>query len=87
MSPLFGVVGGNVSPLILGDVLGVVWDLLGLRSHHRRVLDPLLLDVLREDEESTLNLRSKPAFRGGEREGLGAVVGRDCLPLPGTVDS
>jgi hypothetical protein len=76
--------GGNESSVASGVVFGVVWDLLGpLIGHRRREPESPVLDVLCEDEESTLNLRPKPdGSRGGEGEGakgadgVGAVEGR-----------
>jgi hypothetical protein len=76
--------GGNESSVASGVVFGLVWDLLGpLNGHRRRGPDSPVLDVLCEDEESTLNLRpNSDGGRGGEGEGAkeedgeGAVEGR-----------
>jgi len=87
---LVGDLGDTGSPFSLGVVLGVgfVWFLLGrLNNGHRpRGPDSLVLDVLCDDVESTLNWRCKSGERVGGIEGvvgLGAVEGRDWLRVTG----
>jgi hypothetical protein len=86
---------GNKSPCTTGDALsgvefGVVRDLLGvMNGHRRRGTDSPVLDVLCDDEESTLNWRCKSegmgvAGKGTEGViGLGAVEGRDWFRFLG----
>ena len=74
--------------------VGVDWFLLGFlnNGHRRRGPDSLVLDVLCDDAESTLNWRCKFDGRGGGGEGiegvvgLGAVEGRDWVRLTGGAD-
>lgn len=77
-----GVPGSIESLFTPGDVSGVVWDLLFPNSRIRSLLDPLVLDVLCDDEESA---RRKSGDRV-EAEGLGAVEGRAGLPSPRVVN-
>jgi hypothetical protein len=68
--------------LIPGDVSGVVSDLLFPKSR-RGLLDPLVLDVLCDDEEST---RRKSGDRAEEAKELGAEEGRVDLRSLRVVD-
>jgi hypothetical protein len=69
--------GGNESSFASGDVLGVVWDLLGflLNSHRRREPDSPVLDVLCDDAESTLNWRRKSNGKGAGGKGAEGADG------------
>jgi len=84
--------GDTGSPFAPGVVLGVVWFLLGLlNGHRRRGPDSVVLDVLCDDVESTLNWRRKSDGRGGKEGiegvvGLGAVEGRGWLRCTGGAD-
>jgi hypothetical protein len=79
---LLDVPGSNESLLIPGDVSGVVSDLLFPKSR-RSLLDPLVLDVLCDDEEST---RRKSGDRAEEAKELGAEEGRVDLRSLRVVD-
>ena len=86
---------GNESACTTGDALsgvvfGVVLDFLGLlNGHRRRGADSPVLDVLCDDEDSTLNWRCKSEGMGAARKGtegvtgLGAVEGRDWFRFSG----
>ena len=85
------MLGVDGLPFTSGGVSGVVLDLLGLLTSHRRGPDSLVFGVPRDDEETTLEWRRESDdTREGEGEGvegvdgLGAVVGRDRLHLPRT---
>ena len=77
-----GEPGSIESLFIPGDVSGVVWDLLFPNSRIRSLLDPLVLDVLCDDEESA----RRKSGDGVGAEGLRAVEGHAGLPSRRVVD-
>jgi hypothetical protein len=60
------------------------FEIFRTNGNSRHLFDSLVLDVLCDDEESTLSWRHKPD-NGEDAEVLGAVEGRGCLRPPRVV--